>query len=126
MTGFHTNIDADTLSNTNFRKVIYTAAHMQLVLMSLEPNEVIDMETHPDNDQFFRFESGEGKVTMNGEVTMVKADDIVIIPAGTQHEIANTSATEYLKVYTIYAPAHHPDGTIHPTKADALAAEAAE
>ena len=123
MVGFRTNIDADTLNNTNFRKVIYTAAHCQLVLMCLQPMEKIDMEVHPDNDQFFRFESGEGMATLNGETVNFKADDVLIIPAGTNHEIANTSSTEMLKLYTIYAPAHHPDGTIHATKADALAAE---
>lgn len=126
MVGFHTNIEADTLGNNNFRKVIFTGAHCQLVLMSLAPMEKIDLETHTDNDQFFRFESGEGQATLNGEVITFKADDVLIVPAGTQHEIANTSATEPLKLYTIYAPAHHPDGTVHPTKADALAAEAAE
>lgn len=126
MVGFHTNIEADTLNNNNFRKVIHTGAHMQLVLMSLSPSEKIDMETHSDNDQFFRFESGMGEAELNGEVVSFKADDVLIVPAGTRHEIRNLSTTEPLKLYTIYAPAHHPDGTIHTTKADALAAEMAE
>ena len=126
MVGFHTNIDEATLNNKNFRKVLYTGEHAQLVLMSLLPNEKIDMEVHPDNDQFFRFEAGEGKATLNGEVTHFKADDVLIVPAGTMHEIENTSSTEYLKLYTIYSPSHHPAGTIHATKADAEAAEKAE
>lgn len=123
MVGFHTNIEADTLSNNNFRKVLFTGQHCQLVVMSLLPNEKIDMEMHPNVDQFFRFESGEGMATLNGETVNFKADDVLIVPAGTLHEIANTSATELLKLYTIYSPANHPDGTIHATKADADAAE---
>ena len=124
MVGFHTNIEADTLSNTNFRKVLFTGAHCQLVLMNLLPNEEIGMEVHPNVDQFFRFESGEGKAVLNGEEILFTANDVVIIPAGTNHNIINTSTTEPLKLYTIYSPANHPAGTIHATKADAMAAEA--
>ncbi len=124
MVGFHTNIEADTLSNTNFRKVLFTGAHCQLVLMNLLPNEEIGMEVHPNVDQFFRFESGEGKAVLNGEEILFRANDVVIIPAGTNHNIINTSTTEPLKLYTIYSPANHPAGTIHATKADAMAAEA--
>lgn len=124
MVGFHTNIEADTLSNTNFRKVLFTGSHSQLVVMSLLPNEDIGMEVHANVDQFFRFESGEGKAILNGEEIMFKANDVVIVPAGTNHNIINTSATEPLKLYTIYSPANHPSGTIHATKAEAMAAEA--
>lgn len=124
MVGFHTNIEADTLSNANFRKVLFTGSHSQLVVMSLLPNEDIGMEVHPNVDQFFRFEAGEGKAIMNGEETLFKANDVVIVPAGTNHNIINTSSTEPLKLYTIYSPANHPAGTVHATKADAMAGEA--
>jgi len=123
MTGFHADIEAETLNNTNFRKVLFTGAHSQLVLMSLLPNEDIGMEVHQNVDQFFRFEVGEGKAVVNGEEVQFKANDVVIIPAGTNHNIINTSATEPLKLYTIYSPANHPDGTIHTTKAEAMADE---
>jgi len=123
MTGFHTDIEADTLSNTNFRKVIFTAPHSQLVLMTLQPSEDIGMEVHANVDQFFRFEAGEGKAILDGEEIVFKANDVVIVPAGTNHNIINTSATEPLKLYTIYSPANHPDGTIHATKAEAMADE---
>lgn len=124
MVGFHTNIETDTLSNTNFRKVLFTGEHCQLVVMTLQPKEDIGMEVHGNVDQFFRFESGEGKAVLNGEEVMFKANDVVIIPAGTNHNIINTSETEPLKLYTIYSPANHPAGTVHATKADAMAAEA--
>jgi mannose-6-phosphate isomerase-like protein (cupin superfamily) len=123
MTGFTDNIETKTLNNDYFRQVIYTAAHMQLVIMSLKPSEEIGLEVHKDSDQFFRFEGGSGKVVINGEETNVKDGDIAIVPAGTEHNIINTSETENLKLYTIYAPAQHPDGTIHKTKAEAIVAE---
>jgi mannose-6-phosphate isomerase-like protein (cupin superfamily) len=91
--------------------------------MVLQPKEEIGMEVHPDNDQFFRFEEGVGKVVIDGEEFEVKANDVVIVKSGSQHNIINTSETQMLKLYTIYSPAHHPDGTIHQTKADALKAE---
>lgn len=125
MTGFHTNIEQETLGNNNFRKVLFTAPHCQLVLMSLLPTEEIGMEVHPNVDQFFRFESGEGKAILDGEEILFKANDVVIVPAGTNHNIINTSMSEPLKLYTIYSPANHPDGTIHATKADAEAYEMA-
>ena len=126
MTGFHADIEQQTLENSNFRKVLFTAPHSQLVLMSLLPNEEIGSEVHDNVDQFFRFESGEGKAVLNGEETLFKTNDVIIIPAGTTHNIINTSATAPLKLYTIYSPANHPDGTIHATKTDAEAAESAE
>jgi len=124
MTGFHADIEADTISNNNFRKVLFTGAHSQLVVMSLLPGEDIGMEVHGNVDQFFRFETGEGKAIMNGEEVIFKADDVIIVPAGTNHNIINTSETEPLKLYTIYSPANHPDGTVHATKEEAMAAEA--
>ncbi|KKT34398.1 MAG: hypothetical protein UW35_C0009G0016 [Candidatus Collierbacteria bacterium GW2011_GWF2_44_15] len=125
MSGFHTNIEKDTLENNYFRKVLFTGVHTQLVLMSLKPKEEIGMETHEDVDQFFRFESGVGKSILNGEEADLKADDVLIVPAGTEHNIINTSETEPLKIYTLYSPPNHPVGTIHVTKEDADAAEAA-
>ena len=123
MTGYSSNIEDVVNENANFRKVLYTGSYMQLVAMSLKPLEDIGMEVHDTVDQFFRFESGQGKVVMNGEETVVSGNSVVIVPAGTQHNIINTSESEPLKLYTIYAPANHPDGTIHATKADAMAAE---
>jgi len=124
MTGFHADIEVETLSNTNFRKVLFTGAHSQLVLMSLLPSEDIGMEVHPNVDQFFRFEVGEGKAILNDEEIIFKANDVIIVPAGTNHNIINTSTTEPLKLYTVYSPANHPEGTVHNTKADAMASEA--
>jgi mannose-6-phosphate isomerase-like protein (cupin superfamily) len=123
MTGYHADIEAETLSNSNFRKVLFTGAHSQLVVMSLLPSEEIGMETHANVDQFFRFEEGEGKAILNGEEIMFKANDVVIVPAGTNHNIINTSDVNPLKLYTIYSPANHPDGTVHATKAEAMADE---
>lgn len=123
MKGFNTNIEKATRENTNFRKVLYTAKHSQLVLMSLEPNEEIGMETHPDNEQFFRFEMGHGKCIIDGNEYLVSDGDCIIIPAGAEHNVINVSATEDLKMYTIYSPAHHKDGIIRTTKADAIANE---
>jgi mannose-6-phosphate isomerase-like protein (cupin superfamily) len=125
MQGYHANIEEETLSNSNFRKVLFTGPHSQLVAMSLLQGEEIGMEVHPDNDQFFRFEKGQGKVIINGEETNVGPEWVVIVPAGAQHNVINTGS-EDLKLYTIYSPAHHPDGTIHKTKADAEAAERAD
>ena len=121
--GYTINIEKKTLENTNFREVLYTGAHMQLVVMSLRPLEDIGMEVHPNVDQFFRIEEGQAKVIMNGEETILTDDMVAIVPAGTQHNVINMSDTQELKLYTIYAPANHPEGTIHATKADAMAAE---
>lgn len=125
MKGYVGNIEELTLKNGFFRQVLFTAGKSQLVLMALQPGEEIGMEVHPDNDQFFRFEAGKGKVVIEGEESEVEDGSAVVIPAGMQHNIINTSS-EVLKLYTIYSPAHHKDGTVHQTKADALAAEAAE
>jgi mannose-6-phosphate isomerase-like protein (cupin superfamily) len=126
MAGYFGHIEKDTLENSFFRKVLFTAPHSQLVVMSLKPGEEIGMEVHPDNDQFLRFEKGIGKAIIAGEEFEIKDGDCVVIPAGNQHNIINTSATEEMKLYTIYSPAHHPDGTVHKTKAEALAAEKGE
>ncbi len=121
--GYIDNIEKKTLENSNFRTVLFTGGHMQLVVMSLKPMEDIGMEVHENVDQFFRFEKGEGKVIMNGEESIVGAEMVAIVPAGTQHNVINTSQTEDLKLYTIYAPANHPEGTVHVTKEEAMAAE---
>jgi mannose-6-phosphate isomerase-like protein (cupin superfamily) len=94
--------------------------------MSLKPKEDIGMEVHPDNDQFIRIEKGQGQAIIDGQSFVLADGSAVVIPAGSQHNIMNTSETEELKLYTVYSPAHHPDGTVHKTKADALGAEAAE
>jgi len=119
MKGFATNIEKETLENNNFRKVLYTAKHSQLVLMSLAPKEEIGMEVHPDNDQFFRFEKGEGKCVIDGNEYEVKDGSAVIVPAGSQHNVINVSDAEQLKLYTIYSPAHHKDGVMRATKQEA-------
>jgi mannose-6-phosphate isomerase-like protein (cupin superfamily) len=121
MKGFFNNIESSTLTNTDFRHVLYTGKHSQLVLMSLNPNEEIGMETHPDNDQFFRFESGQGKCIIDGNEYSIKDGDVIIVPAGAMHNIINVSPTELLKLYTIYSPAHHQDGVVRATKAEAEA-----
>jgi len=123
MKGYFGNIEQDTLANNFFRRVVFTGPKSQLVLMSLLPSEEIGTEIHPDNDQFFRFEKGVGKVIIDGAEYDVTDGNAVVIPAGAEHNIINTSTIEPLKMYTIYSPAHHPDGTIHKTKAEALAAE---
>lgn len=119
MKGFCTNIEKDTIANTNFRKVLYTGKHSQLVLMSLLPKEDIGMEVHPDNDQFFRFEKGEGKCIIDGHEYTVSDGFAVVIPAGAEHNIINTSTTKSLKLYTVYSPPHHKDGIVRATKAEA-------
>lgn len=119
---YHTNIEDTTKANSFFRQVLFTASHMQLVVMSLLPGEEIGMEIHHENDQFFRFEEGQGKVITDDGEQEVREDDVVIIPAGTNHNIINTG-TIALKLYTIYGPAHHADKTVHKTKAEAVAAE---
>jgi mannose-6-phosphate isomerase-like protein (cupin superfamily) len=119
--GFKNNIEKLTLENNNFREVLYTAIHSQLVLMNLKPKEDIGMETHPDNDQFFRFEAGVGKAIIDGNEYDLANGDAVIVPAGAEHNIINVSETEDLKLYTLYSPAHHKDGVIRATKAEAEA-----
>jgi len=119
MKGFCANIEEETLNNSNFRKVLYTGKHSQLVLMSLAPMEEIGMEIHEDNDQFFRFEKGQGEVFIDGNKYEVRDGFAIIVPAGAEHNVVNTSQTEGLKLYTIYSPAHHKDGVIRTTKEEA-------
>ncbi len=119
MKGYHNNIEKLTLANNDFRHVLYTGKNSQLVLMSLKPNEEIGMEAHNENDQFFRFEKGEGKVVIDGNEYIVGDGDAVIVPMGAEHNVINTSATETLKLYTIYSPAHHKDGVVRATREEA-------
>jgi mannose-6-phosphate isomerase-like protein (cupin superfamily) len=119
MKGFNANIEKEALENKNFRKVLYTGKHSQLVLMSLKPNEEIGMEIHPDNDQFFRFEKGEGKCVIDGNEYILGDGSVIVVPAGAEHNIINTSSSEDLKLYTIYSPAHHKDGIVRATKEEA-------
>ena len=121
MKGYNQNIEKLTLENKNFRQVLYTAKHCQLVTMSLKPLEEIGLETHIDNDQFFRFESGEGKVVIDGVESAIADGSAVIVPAGAEHNVINLSADKPLKLYTIYSPAHHKDGIVHATKEEAEA-----
>ena len=124
MKGFKSNIENDTKRNTNFRKVLYTSPHLQLVLMTLKPGEEIGSEIHKENDQFFRFESGTGKCIIDGHVYRVADGDAVIVPTGARHNVINTSKTKKLTMYTIYAPPHHKDGIVRKTKKEAEEHEA--
>jgi len=119
--GFAADIEKDTIENTDFRRVLYTGKYSQLVLMSLKPGEEIGSEVHDDIDQFFRFEEGEGKVVIDGVEHAVKDGSAVIVPAGAEHNVINTSETADLRIYTIYSPPEHQDKTIHTTKAEAEA-----
>src|SRR5690606_19253986 len=112
-----------TIENTNFRRVLYTGKHGQLVVMALKPREEIGLETHTENDQFFRFETGEGLVKIDGNEYSVSDGSAIIVPSGAQHNVINTSDTEYLKLYTIYMPPHHKDGIVRATREEAIAHE---
>jgi mannose-6-phosphate isomerase-like protein (cupin superfamily) len=126
MTGFVGDIEKLTLMNENFREVLCTEKYCQLVVMCLQGGEEIGNEVHPNVDQFFRIEEGNAIFVFNSvEEHDVKPHGAVIVPAGTWHNVINASKTKVLKLYTIYSPPNHPDGTIHKTKADAEAAEAA-
>jgi len=124
MKGFCIGIEEATLENKNFRKVLYTSKHSQLVLMNLKPLEEIGMEVHEENDQFFRFEKGQGKCVIDGNEYEVGDGFAVVVPAGAQHNIINTSGTDDLKLYTIYSPAHHKDKIVRTTKEEAESNEA--
>lgn len=119
MKGFNDNLEKITLENDNFRKVLYTTKNLQLVLMSLQPKEDIGEEIHHDNDQFFRFESGEGEVVIDENIYKVSDGSGIVVPAGAKHNVVNTSETEELKLYTIYTPAHHKDQIVRKTKQEA-------
>jgi len=122
MKGYVVDIEDVTKENKNFRKVLYTAKNSQLVVMSLGPGEDIGEEVH-DLDQFIRIEKGKGKAVLDNVEHKIEDDYAVVIPAGTRHNIINTSDDKELKLYTIYSPPEHRDGIIHKTKADALADE---
>ncbi len=123
MTGYVGKIEELTLKNKDFRKVLFTSKYMQLVVMSLLPSEDIGVEVHKKVDQFFRVDSGDGKVIMNGKTTKFSDGYAFIVPAGTEHNVVNTSKTKALKLYTIYTPPNHPDKKVHKTKAEAMADE---
>jgi|TARA_R110001606_G_scaffold74406_1_gene172348 mannose-6-phosphate isomerase-like protein (cupin superfamily) len=118
MQGFVDNIEALTEQNDDFRRVLYTGHNLQLVVMTLQPGDEIGMEVHDDRDQFFRIEEGSGEIWIDGKANKVKADDGVIVPQGANHNVVNTG-TEPLRLYTIYGPPEHIDGTVHATAADA-------
>ena len=123
MAGYVTNIEKRTLENDNFREVLFTAPGMQLVLMTLQVGEEIGLETHDDVDQFIRIESGQGKAVLNGKEHPLEDGSSIVIPRGTEHNVINVSKSEPLKLYSIYTPPEHPDGTGHRTKAEADAYE---
>lgn len=118
MKGFIGDIEDRTEANADFRRVLYTGPHMQLVLMALKPGEEIGVEVHEDTDQFFRIEEGKGEVVIDGHATPIEGDTGIVIPAGAKHNVRNTG-NKPMKMYTLYAPPHHKDGTVHRTRADA-------
>ncbi len=119
MKGYVKNIEQETKDNNNFRKVEYTGKHSQLVVMSLKPEEEIGMEIHSQNDQFFRIDQGKGECIIDGNVYDISDGTAIVVPAGAEHNIKNTSKDEDLKLYTIYSPAHHRDGIVRGTKQEA-------
>jgi mannose-6-phosphate isomerase-like protein (cupin superfamily) len=121
MNGYVTNIERDTLANEDFRRVVFTGPNIQLVLMTLRPGEEIGLEIHDGHDQFIRVEAGAGVAVLNGKRNALADGSAVVIPAGVEHNVINTSADAPLKLYTLYSPPEHPDGTVHRTKRDAEA-----
>jgi mannose-6-phosphate isomerase-like protein (cupin superfamily) len=124
MKGICINIEEETLKNNNFRQVLYTGKNTQLVLMVIEPGSEIGSEVHTENDQFFRFEEGEGKVIIDENEYLVSDGTAVVVPAGSRHNVINTSSTQKLKLYTLYSPPHHKDKIVRATKEEAEANEA--
>ena len=122
MSGYVTNIEKDTLENEDFRRVLFTGPNTQLVLMTLQPGEDIGLETHEEHDQFIRVESGEGEVVLNGTRHRLGDGSAVVIPAGVEHNVTNTSSSTRLKLYTLYSPPEHADGTVHRTRREAAEA----
>jgi mannose-6-phosphate isomerase-like protein (cupin superfamily) len=122
MKGFVNDIEDMTEKNLNFRRVLYTGKQLQLVLMSIKPGEDIGEELHPDRDQFFRVEKGKGEVWIDGQKTKIESDFGIVVPAGARHNIKNTG-DKPLKLYTLYGPPEHADGTVHVTKAEAMASK---
>jgi mannose-6-phosphate isomerase-like protein (cupin superfamily) len=123
MKGYLTNIEEDTLSNEDYRRVLFTGEHMQLVLMTIQPGDEIGREKHEGHDQFIRVEVGMGEVLMDGRVQPISDGSAFIIPSGVEHNVTNTSADEPLRLYTLYSPPEHPDGTVQHTKEDERAAK---
>jgi mannose-6-phosphate isomerase-like protein (cupin superfamily) len=123
MKGYVTGLEAETKKNADFRRVLYTSKYSQLVLMSIRPGEEIGEEVHEDHDQFFRFETGEGKVVIDRVAHNVRDGSAVVVPAGALHNVINTSKKADLRLYTIYSPPEHQDGTLRHTKAEAMAKE---
>lgn len=123
MRTFTSDIEKVTEDNVDFRRVLFTGSHMQLVVMSLTPGEEIGWEVHDSVDQFFRIEDGKAQFQLENGHFDLQEDEAIIIPAGTKHNVVNTSEAEELKLYTIYSPPNHPDGTVHRTKGDAEKAE---
>jgi len=127
MTGYVGPIEKETLKNKYFRHVLFTGKHAQLVVMCLQGGEEIGNEVHPNVDQFFRIETGAAKFVFDGkEEHLVREGGAVVVPAGTYHNVINASKTKILQLYTVYSPPNHPEGTVHRTRAEAQAAEAAE
>lgn len=122
MDGYVTNIERDTLGNEDYRRVLYTGPNTQLVLMTLRPGEEIGLEKHEGHDQFIRVEQGDGYVLLNGEKRPLEDGSAVVIPAGVEHNVVNSSDDQPLRLYTLYSPPEHPDGTVHPTKGEEEAA----
>lgn len=122
MQGFVDNIETLTRENTDFRRVLYTGKHLQLVLMALKPGEEIGEEVHDDHDQFFRIETGAGEIWIDGKRTAIQDDDAMIVPAGARHNVINTGDAP-LTLYTLYGPPDHKDGVVRATKAEAEATE---
>jgi mannose-6-phosphate isomerase-like protein (cupin superfamily) len=121
MRGYITNIENDTKANKDFRRVLFTGTHTQLVLMTLRPGEEIGLESHAGHDQFIRIEAGRGVVRLDGQERALEDGSAVVIPAGVEHNVVNTSDTEPLRLYTLYSPPEHPDGTVHHTRDEATA-----
>jgi mannose-6-phosphate isomerase-like protein (cupin superfamily) len=118
MKGYVTDIERDTLGNADYRRVLFTGPKLQLVLMTLQPGEEIGRESHEGHDQFIRVEEGEGEALLGGERHKLADGVAVVIPSGVEHNVVNTSRTKALKLYTLYGPPEHPDGTVHRTKSD--------
>ena len=119
MSGYSINIEEKTLAGNNFREVLYTTQRSQLVIMTLQPGEEIGLEKHEGHDQFIRVEAGQGVAILDGEQHKLEDGVAVVIPAGTEHNVINTSSSEPMRLYTLYTPPEHPDGIVHATKAEA-------
>jgi len=119
MSGYSINLEEKTLAGNNFREVLYTTQRSQLVIMTLQPGEEIGLEKHEGHDQFIRVEAGQGVAILDGERHVLEDGVAVVIPAGTEHNVINTSASEPMRLYTLYTPPEHPDGIVHATRAEA-------